>query len=86
MGACSGPESSPADPGLGGAWAREGPGAVSVGLDGEGGLVSTLATQGVAGSDASRECCDDGDTPRALAECVSTMDDPICQCNAIWMI
>ena len=48
--------------------------------------MSTLATRGVAGSDASRECCDDGDTPRALAECVSTMDDPICQCNAIWMI
>ena len=48
--------------------------------------MSTLATRGVAGSDASRECCDDGDHPRALAERVSTMDDPICQGNAIWMI
>ena len=35
----------------------------------------TLATQGVAGSNASRECRDDGDPPRALAERVSTMDD-----------
>ena len=82
MGGCSGPENSPANIGLGGAWAREGPGAVSVGLDGEGRLVSTLATRGVAGSDASRECCDDGDPPRALAERVSTMGNPICQCSA----
>ena len=60
-----------------------GPGAVSVGLDEDGGLVSTLATQGVAGSDASRECCDDRDRPRALAEHVSIMDGPICQCHLI---
>ena len=56
---------------------------VSVGLNGEGGLVSTLATQGVAGFDASRECCDAGDPPQALAERVSTMGNPICQCSAI---
>ena len=43
----------------------------------------TLATRGVAGSDASHECYDDGDPPRALAERVSTTDNPICQCNAI---
>ena len=56
---------------------------VSVGLDGDGRLVSNLATRGVAGSDASCECYDDGDPPRALAERVSTMDGPICQCNPI---